>query len=56
MTDSEFIQEGDECQRNPINCENGLSFSIWEKITYEEDILISNKKVNYHLADFHLQD
>ena len=40
MQDSSWAREGDRCVENPINCEEGLSFSIWEKITYDSNVLI----------------
>ena len=39
MVKSEFRNQGDECIVNPKNCPHGLSFSIWEKALYQEDVL-----------------
>ncbi len=39
LVKSHFALEGDKCIRNPSYCHQGLSFSIWEKVTYEEDVL-----------------
>ena len=39
MIKSEFQNQGDECIVNPKNCPHGLSFSIWEKALYQEDVL-----------------
>ncbi len=39
MVDSSYMNPGDACQVNPANCTNGLSFSIWEKITYDSNIM-----------------
>ena len=39
MIKSEFRNQGDECIVNPKNCPLGLSFSIWEKALYAEDVL-----------------
>lgn len=44
MVDSDFVRPGDECQVNPLHCENGLSFSIWEKITYDSNILLDTSE------------
>ena len=35
---SSFVRKKDKCILNPIDCSNGLSFSIWEKVVYNEDI------------------
>ncbi len=39
LVKSHFALESDKCIRNPSYCHQGLSFSIWEKVTYEEDVL-----------------
>ena len=39
MADPHYLKEGDVCQLNPLNCTDGLSFSIWEKIVYEDNPL-----------------
>jgi len=41
MSDGHFVRPDDFCQVNPINCPDGLSFSIWEKIEYDDNILVS---------------
>ena len=43
MHDSSWVNEGDTCVENPINCEEGLSFSIWEKITYDSNVLVDRE-------------
>ena len=40
MHDSDWAGEGDRCAENPIHCDKGLSFSIWEKITYDSNVLV----------------
>ncbi len=40
MSDAQWLQQGDMCQLNPVNCEDGLSFSIWEKMEYGENPLL----------------
>jgi hypothetical protein len=36
---SEFKNQNDECIVSPKNCPDGISFSIWEKAMYSEDVL-----------------
>ena len=36
--------EKDTCAKNPANCKDGLSFSIWEKFTYDPDVMIRFKE------------
>lgn len=43
MVKSDFGKEDDECILNPNDCDDGLSFSIWEKVTYKEDVLNVDK-------------
>eukprot|EP00095_Tigriopus_kingsejongensis_P004561 maker-scaffold462_size163801-snap-gene-0.37 protein:Tk04561 transcript:maker-scaffold462_size163801-snap-gene-0.37-mRNA-1 annotation:"PREDICTED: uncharacterized protein LOC100378641" len=45
MVDASYVKEGDDCQRNPLYCSEGLSFSIWEKITYDSNILLDHDKL-----------
>ena len=40
MHDSSWAGEGDRCAENPVHCDEGLSFSIWEKITYDSNVLV----------------
>ena len=40
MADPDYVHDGDLCQANPKHCEEGLSFSVWEKVYYEENPLI----------------
>lgn len=40
MRDDDFIHATDECGKNPINCTDGLSFSIWEKMSYDTNVLV----------------
>ena len=37
--DGSFVQTGDECMKNPKNCDRGLSFSIFEKVYYPRAII-----------------
>ena len=39
MIKSEFKNKHDECIVSPKNCPNGISFSIWEKAMYADDVL-----------------
>ena len=39
MIKSEFKNQNDECIVSPKNCPDGISFSIWEKAMYSEDVL-----------------
>ena len=34
-------QGQDMCAKNPGNCEDGLSFSIWEKFNYDPNVMIN---------------
>ena len=43
MQDSDWAKQGDTCVVNPLNCEEGLSFSIWEKITYDSNVLVDRE-------------
>jgi hypothetical protein len=36
---SDFGKRGDTCILHPKNCKDGISFSIWEKVTYQDDVL-----------------
>jgi len=36
---SGFGKKGDKCIMHPKDCKDGLSFSIWEKVIYQEDVL-----------------
>ena len=40
MHDSSWAGEDDRCAENPVHCDEGLSFSIWEKITYDSNVLV----------------
>ena len=40
MYDAEYLKGEDFCQVNPINCTEGLSFSIWERIVFDENPLL----------------
>ena len=40
MRDSSWAKEGDRCAENPIYCDEGLSFSVWEKISYDSNVLV----------------
>ena len=37
--DGKFQRSGDTCIGNPVNCADGLSFSVWEKMEYPMDII-----------------
>jgi len=39
IIDGKFQRTGDVCIENPVNCDKGLSFSVWEKMEYEMDII-----------------
>ena len=40
MKDHNWIKKGgDPCAANPADCQDGFSFSIWEKATFPKDIL-----------------
>ena len=41
---SDFALPDETCIADPRNCNNGLSFSIWEKVIYEEEVLNVNKE------------
>ncbi len=42
------MQKDDACALNPINCKDGLSFSVWEKIKYKDNVLVEkNSKKKY---------
>jgi hypothetical protein len=41
---SAFAPAEDYCVRNPINCKSGLSFSIWEKVRYGQEIFNIEKE------------
>ena len=43
MRDDHFMHDGDECAKNPINCTDGLSFSIWEKMSYDANVLVDRE-------------
>ena len=34
----------DSCAENPGNCEDGLSFAIWEKFNYDPEVMIQFKE------------
>lgn len=36
---SDYAKPLDKCILNPTKCDNGLAYSIWEKVSYKEDIL-----------------
>ena len=36
---SGFKKPNEVCVQHPKNCKNGLAFSIWEKISYSEEVL-----------------
>ena len=36
---SGFRKPNEICVQHPKNCEKGIAFSIWEKISYSEDVL-----------------
>ena len=36
--------EKDACAQNPKNCDEGLSFSIWEKFNYDPEVMIKFKE------------
>ncbi len=35
MSDSSWVKDNDACARNPKDCPDGLTFSIWEKNTFD---------------------
>ena len=39
LIDGKFQRTGDTCIANPANCQDGLSFSVWEKMEYPMDII-----------------
>lgn len=39
LVKSAFDHPGDKCIHNPGFCDNGISFSIWEKVSYPEEVL-----------------
>lgn len=39
MVKSDFQRPGDDCVANPKDCDDGISFSLWEKVLYNEDVL-----------------
>ena len=40
MIDGKFARnKGDLCITNPLNCTQGLTFSIWEKVEYPRKLL-----------------
>ena len=39
MVKSEFKRRYDKCIVSPKDCTDGISFAIWEKATYSEDVL-----------------
>ena len=39
VTDGQFQTPGDLCILNPINCDKGLSFSIWEKVIHPRKLI-----------------
>jgi len=38
MVQKGFARRGDDCIGNPDSCEDGMSFSLWEKTVYTEDV------------------
>ena len=40
---SNFGKKGDRCILHPKDCHRGISFSIWEKVSYKEDVLNVDK-------------
>ncbi len=49
MVDESYALADDLCQVNPINCEDGLSFSIWERLNYDKNVLVDFKTEDYEL-------
>ena len=43
MIKSAYGKENDQCILHPKNCPTGISFSIWEKVTYSSDVLNVHK-------------
>ena len=37
--DDSYVRKGDKCALNPAFCEDGLSFSIWEKFSYDPKVM-----------------
>ena len=37
---AEKLFDGDDCAANPADCDNGLSFSIWERMSYDTNVLV----------------
>ena len=40
---SNFGKKGDRCILHPKDCHQGISFSVWEKVSYREDVLNVDK-------------
>ncbi len=40
MGDPDWVHKDDDCQVDPSFCDKGLSFSIWEKLSYDDNPLI----------------
>ena len=40
-------QGKDTCAKNPVDCEDGLSFSIWEKFNYDSKVMTEFENMEF---------
>ena len=47
VIDGSYRRSTDTCIVNPVNCNDGLSFSVWEKMEHPMDIIIDPNSASF---------